>query len=243
MKTNAMYLSLIILITLFTACEKENLKISPSNNVTSKEYTISSFEELNISDQFKVYITFSATEKDLRIRANDNLHGRILVEERNGELSIELENNTNIKQGNLVLEVFLTTDKIENITGQGLTQIHLQNKWEGDELEIELVGASALFGTLSANRLDSKLTGASNLVIEGDVDFFKIDAEGASNMLGYDFETNDLSVDLSGACNISLTVHNKLNVEATGASTVYFKGDGLIESQDLSGGSKIIKMN
>ena len=154
-----------------------------------------------------------------------------------------MENNTNIKQGNLVLEVFLTTDKIENITGQGLTQIHLQNKWEGDELEIELVGASALFGTLSANRLDSKLTGASNLVIEGDVDFFKIDAEGASNMLGYDFETNDLSVDLSGACNISLTVHNKLNVEATGASTVYFKGDGLIESQDLSGGSKIIKMN
>ena len=113
MQTKALYLTLIILSTLFMACEKED--IIPSTNVTSEFYSISDFYELDISDPFNVYITFSETEQGLQIKANDNLHPLIQVEQKNGKLSIELADNTTIKKGDAVLDVFLTTNKIENI--------------------------------------------------------------------------------------------------------------------------------
>ena len=242
MQTKAMFLSLIILGTLFISCEKENLKIVPSNNVSSQQHDISDFDELDISDPFNVYVTFDENEQTLRIEANDNLHSVIEVEQKNGKLSIELEKNTSIKNGEAVLNVFLTTNNIETIRAQGAAHIQLQNQWNVEQAEIELTGASSFRGTLSADQLYTNLLGASNLDIQGTANVFEIEAEGASNMIDFDFETNELTADLRGASNVSVTVHDKLNVDAEGASTVYYKGNGIIKNQSLSGGSQIIKV-
>ncbi|GJM33370.1 MAG: hypothetical protein DHS20C18_23710 [Saprospiraceae bacterium] len=244
MKTIALNLALIILSALFmTACEKETFKIVPSNNIISKQHAITDFNELDISGPFKVYVTFSATEQGLRIEANDNLHGIIEVEQNNGRLSVKLKNRTTIQNGGAVLNVFVTTNDIETINAQGAAEIYLQNQWNEDRVAIELEGACSFKGSLAVNQLNAKLVGASDLEIEGSADHFDIEAEGASNMEGFDFETDHLSADLKGGCNVSLTVHDKLNVQAVGASNVYYKGSGVIENQNLTGGSQIKKMD
>ena len=48
---------------------------------------------------------------------------------------------------------------------------------------------------------------------------------------------------LSGGSDISLVVNQKLDVKASGASKVYFKGNGIIDKQDISDASQIINMN
>ena len=60
-------------------------------------------------------------------------------------------------------------------------------------------------------------------------------------MTGYDFETDQLTADLAGGSRITLTVREELNVTATGASKVYYQGEGVVTYQQLSGGSAIIK--
>lgn len=243
MKTIALNFALILLtILFFTSCEKENFNVTPSDSVTSEDYTISDFSKLDISEPFNVYVTFSETEQALRIEANDNLHTRIQVEQHNGELSIALEDNTNISHGTVVLNAFVTTRDISTINAAGAAHVFLQNEWNGDRLKLKLTGACSLAGSINANHLDAELTGASNLNIEGSADRFEIEATGASNMEDFSFETNELSADLTGGCNVSLTVNEKLNVKANGASMVYYKGNGLVEDQDLSGGSQIIKV-
>jgi len=79
-----------------------------------------------------------------------------------------------------------------------------------------------------------------NLVGHSDVLVF--DANGASYMEGYEFDTDNLEADLNGSSNLHLTVNNKMDVRANGASYVYYMGNGIISSQNLNGASEIIKV-
>ena len=242
MQTKALFSALISCCILFTACEKDEIIVTPSDQVTSRSYTITDFDILEISDPFKAYIKFSATDQSLRIEAQDNLHDLIQVRQDNEELTIEINDNTTIIDEGMVLNIYLHADFFQSIKAAGTAQIFLEDVWQANMAEIELTGASYLEGSLNANKLSAELTGSSNLDLTGKVDRLDVDATEASNMNQIYFETDELSVDLKGASNVYATVHQKLNVKANGASNVYYKGNGVVENQDLSGGSKIVKV-
>ncbi|PLX02164.1 MAG: hypothetical protein C0595_12040, partial [Marinilabiliales bacterium] len=128
------------------------------------------------------------------------------------------------------------------VKGSGVVNYYFQNHFDGNDFDIELNGASSLNGSMNLNHLNADLTGSSNLILTGQSQTFTIDATGASNMEGYDFVTNIIEADLEGASNLNLTVNESMKVKASGASNVYYKGDAQITSQNLSGGSNIVKV-
>lgn len=242
MKTQTVLLALFAMGVLFTSCNKDE-DVTPSNNVTTVTKTISGYSGVNVSDAFKVYITFSDTEENIQIEANANLQQFITVEKHNEQLVINIEDNVDITGGNVVLNVYITTKQLDAFYGTGASTFQLQNELNGSNLYVELTGASYFTGTIHVNQLNSNLTGASGLTLEGDAGSFTIDATGASNMTNYEFITNNLTADLEGASNVHLTVQQELSVTATGASIVYYKGNGVVVNQNLSGGSQIIKVD
>lgn len=241
MKTHAIFTTLIVLALIFTSCNKDDENVTPSDTVTTVTKNIIGYSKLDVSDAFKVYITFSDTDEKVQIEANDNLQAYINVQKQNDWLVIWIDDNVNVN-GNSVLNIYITINNIDEFSAEGASKINLQNDLNTNNIEIELTGASSFNGTLFTNELNSTLTGASILTIVGESDSFDIEFEGASNMEGFNFITNHLIADLEGACNVSLTVNVDLNVKAEGASNVYYKGNGIIESQNLSGGSQIIKV-
>ncbi len=62
-------------------------------------------------------------------------------------------------------------------------------------------------------------------------------------MRDFNFNTDNLDAYLYGASEVSVTVNQKLDVTASGASNVYYKGSGVVEHQNLSDSSKIEKMD
>ena len=240
MKTTTILLALFALTVLFTSCDKDE-DVIPSNNVTTIEKNISGYSKLNVSDPFTVNITFSDSEEKILVEANNNLQAYINVEKQNNWLVIWLDDNVNI-DGNSTLNIYITTNNINEFDATGAAGIYLQNDLNTNDIEIDLTGACYFSGTVYATDLNSNLTGASKLNITGEVNSFDIEAAGGSTMEGFDFMTKHFVAELEGASNVSLTVTEDLNVKANGASNVYYKGDGVIESQDLSGGSQIVKM-
>lgn len=243
MNTKAMFFILSILGISFAACEKIDDRIVPSATVTTRDYPLSAFDDLDVSDVFTVYVTFSETVQELRIEANDNLHSVIDIDQEGGRLSIGLDKHVQLKGAEPVLKAYVTTNDLQRIAAAGAAKVILENDWNGSAVEIELTGASKLQGALQVGQLQAELTGASNLAIQGTADTFDLIAEGASHLTGFEFATNAFVADLEGACEASLTIHGELEVKATGASTVYYQGNGVVTYQDLTGGSKIIKVN
>jgi len=241
MKTHAFLTTLFVLGIFFTSCDKDD-DVIPSNSISTVEKNISGYSKLNVSDSFTVNVTFSDTEEKILIEANDNLQAYIHVEKQDDWLLIWLDDNVNI-DGSSTLDIYITTNSINEYSAEGAVGIYLQNDLNAGNINIELTGASNFNGTLYGTNLNAELTGASNLNIIGEVDLLEIESQGASNMIDFGFSANHLIGDLDGASNVSLAVNEDLNVKANGASNVYYKGDGVVESQDLSGGSQIVKMD
>ncbi len=240
MKTKSILLSLFALSLIFISCKKDN--VTPSDHVTTVSKSITGYNQIDVSDAFRVYVTFSNSIESIMIEANANLQQYIICKKQNNQLLIYLANNTNIR-GNAVLNVYITTKDLNAFYASGATYIQLQNELYSNNVTVNLSGASTFNGSVDLNQLNSQLSGASNLILEGNTGSFNIEASGASNMTSYDFETNYLLANLSGASNVHLTVHQKLDVTASGASNLYYIGDGVIGVQNLSGASQIIKMD
>ncbi len=248
MKTKSILLALFTLSILFTSCNKNedifpsHNDIYPSTDITTVNKTISGYSQLNVSDRFNVFVTFSDTEENIQIEANANLQQYITCKKIDNQLVIYFADKINIKTGNTILNVYITTNELNAIYTAGVIAIQLQNELVCSDLTIDLSGASTLNGTVYVDQLKSKLDGTSKLNIEGSSNSFDIESMGANEITGYGFETNYFTSDLQGVCNVQLTVQQKLEVKASGACSVYYKGDGLVSYQKLSGASKIQKI-
>lgn len=226
---------------IISSCSKDN-NIKPSSNITTREYNITGYNQLRIEDAFQVQVDFSSDEEQIIVEANDNLFGRIIIEKNLNELIVKLADNTNLQGNPATLKVYITTDHLFGFRSSGASSIILQDTVGADSFEINLSGASIFQGTLLGGNVNALATGASIINLKGTAGKFTYTASGASIMQGYDFVADWLHTDLEGASMVSLTVNNKLDVWASGASSVYYKGDGIVNIQELSGASQIIKV-
>lgn len=243
MKTRLVLLSIMATVIIFTSCKKDSTQVIPSNNVTSIEKSIAVHSKLDVSDPFRVYLTFSDTEESLVVEANENLHQYVQIVDENGWLKVSLKNNTNLVGDQMVLNIYITTKNINEYIAEGAASISLKNELYSDEMTIELTGASSFSGTLYSNKLEALLSGASTLSVLGSTALLDVDATGGCKMNDYGFESTQLYADLNGASEVSVSVSETLSVKAKGASHVYYKGSGVISHQNLEGGSGIIKMD
>jgi hypothetical protein len=241
MKTKSILVALFAFSIFVTSCKK-NDDVKPSNDLTTVNKNITGYTQLNVSDPFTVYVTFSNTEEKIQVQANSNLQQYITVEKQNNQLVISLDDNVTIN-GSSVLNVYITTNQLEGFYAAGASTIQLQNDLNTFNVTINLTGASTFSGALFINELNTNLTGASNMNISGTSASVDLEATGASNMRDYGFATSHFTCDLDGACSAYLTIQQTLNVKARGASNVYYKGNGTVSSQVLTGGSTIQKMN
>ncbi len=281
MKTAAYWFSTILSLTLLTSsCDGDFFGIEPSGQIVTITPTVGNFDELSVSDDFKVYITFGNTE-EVRLEVDANIEDRVVITNSGNTLSIEIEGNVSLR-GDLKLEAYISTEFLSKIRGRGDAEIYLENEWNQEDIEVDLSSDSRLSGPIQANRLtvdlssdaemeltdlliaesvsldlssDSEflaaiesdrlfadLSGDSKLSLRGSSVTADIKAQGDSRIDDLDFAIQKLDIELKGDSEARLTVHESIDVRASGDSVLRFKGDAVIISQDLSGDSKVIRL-
>jgi len=243
MKTRIVILGFLALTSILSSCNKDQLGITPSQNVTTIEKSIAGNSKLDVSSQFRVHITFADGAEKVTIEANENLQQYIKVEDKNGWLKIKFKTNINVIGNDAVLNIYISTKNIKEYQIDGAASVFLENDLYADEINIELDGAAHFSGSLHSNKLYANLSGSSEVDVNGYSTYLNVIANGGSRIKNYDLESVQLDVDLNGASEAFLTVSGTLSVKANGASAVFYKGNGRVYSQDLNGGSRIIKLD
>ncbi len=229
----------MVLILALLSCEKKN-NVIPSSNITSEFRDITGYDKLEVNDAFEVEVNYSETSQPIEIIANDNLHEYIEVVKNADVLRVGLQNSISIS-GNAKIKVVLTTDYLTGYTVNGASLISLKDTIRANQVAINLTGASKMDGTMIIQNLSVDMREASFLDITGETTDLNLTASGASRMSGYAFGCLDLDADLSGASEAELTVNGKININASGASILRYRGNATIESQHLTGASTITK--
>lgn len=232
----------LVLIMTLLSCENNNTRVIPSNNVTSQFMDITGYTALVLNTAFEAEIYFSDTELPIEIVANDNLHQYVEIVKTSDELRVELQKNVNIS-GPAQLKVILSTGYLKAYTANGASVISLMDTLMADDVTINLSGASKMDGAMVVQNLSADLQDASSLDLSGETTYLGLTASGASRVSGFLFSCLNLDADLSGASEVELTVNEKINITASGASILSYKGDGAIESQNLKNASMIVKVD
>ncbi|MFS4491950.1 head GIN domain-containing protein [Maribacter sp. 2308TA10-17] len=240
MKTKSIVIVLALTLGLFTSCDHETIRAS--DEVSSLNYSIPDYSALDVSNAFNVYVTFSSDEEDIRIEANENLHGRIIVKRDGNALVIKLKKFTQVR-GNATLNAYITTNQLSEIDLSGASTLRLENLWDIEDGSIDISGSSEFTGEVNTKRLDIDSSGDSQTDIFGNIEVLNADLSGSSEIRDFDLTAERLRIDLSGASKAYLRVNETIEVEASGASKLSYKGEARITQKDLSGASEIVKID
>ena len=236
-KTIAYLMTLLVL----GACEI-NETVMPSGNITSQERVVKNYDGVQVEATIIADIKYSDTEESIVIEADDNLHQYVEVAYINNTLRIKLKNNLNIKGRSTLKAHIITRKTIEKYSASGASQIYLIDSRTSDKVSLNLSGASRFNGGITSNSLSVGISGASYASISGETGTVHGTLSGASQLQNFDMAVNDATLDLSGASNVSLTINGDIDLRASGASSLTYKGNGSTVRVDLSGGSQIIKI-
>lgn len=230
----------ITLLSLFAFTTSACNKIKPSKKITTEERAIGTYEKLSVYDAFDVSVTYGSATSKITVEANDNLMKHIITELDGDYLVIKLDSKISVKSS-ATLKVNITVPELTKIKASGASRVEFLNELNTNSLTLDLSGASILNGTINLTSCNFKLSGASQTDVAGSIDTATIELSGASSIGNYYCNINTLSINLSGASSGSLTANNWLNVNASGASSLHYKGNPTIGEQEISGGSSLIK--
>jgi len=180
------------------------------------------FHGISLSSAFDVYLSQS-NEEAVAVSAAETKHrDRIKVEVKDGILHISFDSKgMSWSTGNKKLKAYISFKQIDKLDISGACDVFITGSLKANDLSIKQSGASDLKGKLDVSKLTVDLSGASDMMVSG--------------------TATQLSVEASGASDIKITVNKELSAQASGASDVRYKGNGVIRDIKSSGSSSVSK--
>jgi len=237
MKTKSLLLIIAFLTTGILAYSAPAKRINGSGKVIKETRELKSFNAIDIGGAFEVELIKSNDEKII-IETDDNIMPYIKTTISGGELEVD-----NIRDINNPTELKLTIyyKSLDEIDLSGAAELFSADVLESSSLEMDCSGASEITLKLNVGNFEAEFSGASKVELEGSAKSVEMEVSGASVLRAYGLEINDLELDASGAAVVKVLVIGKLGIEASGASSVRYKGDPSIDLNGISGASSVRK--
>ena len=215
------------------------------NDANAEPRNLSGFHVIKISNAFTVYIS-QGNEDAVAISASKaEYREKIITKVENGVLIIRFDDDKKFWKGwngdKTKLKAYISVKKIDRLDVSGACDVFFEEGISSEDLTVRLSGASDLKGKIDAKKLIFDISGASDATISGNAAELSVEASGASDFKGFDMTTNYCTAEASGASSVNITVNKELNAKASGASSVRFKGEGLIRDIKTSGSSNVTR--
>jgi hypothetical protein len=204
---------------------------------------VSSFSAIKVSGGIDVYLSQS-NEEAVAVSASDIAYrDNIKTEVENGVLNIYYDNHSFRFNSNKKLRAYISFKTLESIEGSGACDFMINGTMNGNNLKVSLSGACDMKGIVDIANAQFRLSGASTVKISGTVKNLKLEAGGASDLKNYELIVDNFIAQLSGASDAKLTVNKSISAKASGASSLYYKGNPEVRDVSSSGASNISSRN
>lgn len=227
----------------FIAFSQEEKKLVFDANAQAR--SVGAFSGIEISGAISLYVS-QGKESAVAVSAGDaDLLEKIKTEVRNNVLYIYLETKGMSwkKWGNTGIKAYVTFEDLSRLEASGACNIKTAGTVKLDELKIQLSGASDFTGEVDLGNLRIDLSGASQANLKGKAEKTQMIASGASSIKSFDLVSNYCKIDASGASSIRIHVAKEISAEASGASSIQYKGEAIIKDFSSSGASSVKRKN
>jgi hypothetical protein len=209
-----------------------------SGRIVTEQFDIRGFSKVDASHAFRVQIVHGSSYQVV-VRVDDNLQRHLEVEKRGDTLVIGLKPYRSYNLRNTTLEAEVRLPVLQAVAASGASDLRISGFSSVEDFDVDLSGASYLDGEISAREVRIGVSGASRVRLQGEAEDLHLDASGASNLDLGGFPVEDADIELSGASEAEVVLTGTLDINASGASRLYFGGSPTVGRVDLSGASSI----
>lgn len=234
MKT-ATAIGLVLVSFMLLACKPT---LDGSGELVVRNLKLSGFEQVRASQAFRVEIT-RADDFSVQVQIDDNLVEHLRVKVVGDRLEIGMNPEYNYRTGKKSMLATIGMPRLTSVRLSGASRATLNNFSGGDPLDVELSGASGLSGQVRLGKVSLDLSGASELKLTGAAGHADLELSGASGAELGDCTLDSAEADLSGASNATVKVLGRLDVEASGASSLTYLGQPDLGKVETSGASSV----
>ncbi|MBE0430581.1 MAG: DUF2807 domain-containing protein [Dehalococcoidia bacterium] len=228
-----------------------------SGPVIEREYPFEDFDRLEVSSA----IEFEVTQGAYSISATgyENLIERLEVDLAGRTLRIGLKPGSYFRNN---VKAVIALPELSRLVVSGACRGTAEGITAADDLDLEVSGASRLEIDIEAGRVRMDVSGASRITGEltspnarltisgasrceltGSAYDMDLDVSGASRVDLSQFQIQHADVDVSGASQATIHVAGTLNVDVSGASSLRYAGDPVLGRVNVSGASRLDRIN
>lgn len=200
------------------------------------EKTVEPFSSIAASGAVNIKYRISDTNQVI-LNGNDDDFTKIEFSNKDNTLFIHSTGTINDP-----LTITVTGNKLNEVVISGASSFKASQELQAPHFHINASGASNANINLNSNSVKAMVTGASDVSLKGTAHVFDATIAGAANVKAYDLKTDTCLVNASGASTAKVQIAQKANLNATGASTIKFKGEPKEISAEGSTSSKIMKI-
>ena len=214
------------------------------NDKNAEVRNVGAFNSIKVSGSIDVYLSQGTSDAVAVSASEEKYRDKIKTEVTNGTLKIYFDGDKlswNI--GNKKLKAYVSFRDINSLEATGASTFKINGTISGNNLDVKLTGASDLTGNVKFSKLIADINGASQIKVSGIVGNIDINATGASDVKGYDLTADECAVKATGASDVRITVNKEISVHATGASSIFYKGDAIMTNVHTTGASNVSKKN
>lgn len=220
-------------LTSLSACTFNFIDRGPYEEIT-QTYALSGFDQLSMGSAFTIDVQQGSRFR-IDVRGNRSDLDDLDVYTRNGVLYARYRNS---RSRRYTTYFTITMPTVRYVDFSGASKSTIRGFTNLRSFEISLSGASKSTVDLDAANLNVDLSGASTLDIGGLGSVMEGDVSGSSTLEAFDFFVNEAKLDVSGASRARVNVARNLDVTASGASLVRYRGNPSVR-QTISGASSV----
>ena len=226
-----LFLSAIAMISAFSVSAQDNEKDKPksdsyriegSGNVITKEISVQSFDELNVSGVFSVLLS-QGSKEEVKIEAEDNLQTLFEVKNEGSKLSISMKKDVNFNSKKK-MKVYITFKKLKSMDLKTVGNVSSDQNLSFDDLKIDnkSVGSVDLKLTTQNLNIDNKSVG--NVKLSGKADNVIIKNKSVGSIQAAGFIVQKMDIDNTGIGSAEVNAEKELKVKDSFLGKVNNKG-------------------
>jgi hypothetical protein len=133
--------------------------------------------------------------------------------------------------------------ELKKLTAAGAVQILSESKLILNDLNISLSGSNKVRLDISAGKLTTTADGVAEINLNGQAGSHLLHTKGTATVEAFGFVVGLYDIDIDGVGKANINVLNELNVETSGSSEIYYKGNPRKVNEKKSGAAKLEKVN
>ena len=217
-------------------------KIEASDNIVTKEYKLSAFEEVKMSGVGEVFIVQNDEKSGtVELTAPDNYIDLYQFESSNGKLNIGFKkNHININAKHVEIKVY--TSDLVKLTNSGASKISLDSL-DTDKFEIVNSGVGGLFlNKVIADNVIAKCSGVGSIEINGQTINADLSCSGVGSINAENLKAKNTKGIVSGVGGITCYASESIEGRVSGVGSLNYGGNPKHKNNKRTGVGSINEM-